>query len=838
MTSVNFNAAATSALRTLQHSNAQLDATQSRIATGLKIGQAKDNAAYWSISTTMKSDNKALGTVKDALGLGAGTVDTAYQGLDAARAQLDDLKAKLTSALNPSVDRAAVQNDIDAYLSSLKSIASSSVFSGENWLSVNSGVDGYSSQKQVVASYARAADGTVSIDTIGIDTSKIALFDANADGAGIISSQAILTAGGKELEFGGNAASGAAPVLNGLDTASSKAGLDVGVAAKAKVDLGKFSAGGLQTTDQLTFDVSIDGGATKQVKVSLTGVTNGTNFASTVQTALQTATGTSATVTLDADGHVQVESATLGSASGVSISNLKAVDGNGAVSTITGYTAAALNGVANFGAGSVNTVSVSFDSTGTAPATIANNDVLKFRFSYNGDLYETASKTLQASDVNMSDEYATVLKGMMETATRVSDGAVLGTGKINVAPTTAGTTDTIKITTVGSGPTQTVSVGTVWKNGAAATGTQANGLVTAAGAYATANAAATTGAIAAPSLDGDTITFDMTYYTDNTTATGSVSNKKTISFVSSATQATNAANLQAALDKAYGAGVLSVNTTTGAISTVGTGPNVGLIVANAQVKDGDGVLTSTLGMKSGAINSVGRDDASVPTKATVTSSTAFAGELAFDAGDSMTFNVNMNDVTKAVKIDKALIDSTLGGTSGKISSANDYATVLNAALTQAGVTTVTAKNNAGVIAFEANTAGAATLSVTDVKSSSGANTSSVNDISITSASFKALTNDQQTQLINAYINLVSDKLKAVTSAASNMGSVGARIESQKTFVSTLMDTIDKGVSGLVDADMNEESTKLQALQVKQQLGVQALSIANQSAQNVLSLFRG
>ena len=52
-----------------------------------------------------------------------------------------------------------------------------------------------------------------------------------------------------------------------------------------------------------------------------------------------------------------------------------------------------------------------------------------------------------------------------------------------------------------------------------------------------------------------------------------------------------------------------------------------------------------------------------------------------------------------------------------------------------------------------------------------------------------------------------------------------------------MDTIDKGVSGLVDADMNEESTRLQALQVKQQLGVQALAIANQSAQNVLRLFQ-
>ena len=52
-----------------------------------------------------------------------------------------------------------------------------------------------------------------------------------------------------------------------------------------------------------------------------------------------------------------------------------------------------------------------------------------------------------------------------------------------------------------------------------------------------------------------------------------------------------------------------------------------------------------------------------------------------------------------------------------------------------------------------------------------------------------------------------------------------------------MDAIDRGVSSLVDADMTEESTKLQALQVQQQLGTQALSIANQQSQSILSLFR-
>jgi flagellin len=76
----------------------------------------------------------------------------------------------------------------------------------------------------------------------------------------------------------------------------------------------------------------------------------------------------------------------------------------------------------------------------------------------------------------------------------------------------------------------------------------------------------------------------------------------------------------------------------------------------------------------------------------------------------------------------------------------------------------------------------------------------------------------------------------MTTAASNLGAGKARVSLQQSFVSSLKDSIDKGVGALVDADMNSESTKLQALQVQQQLGVQALSIANQSSQAILKLF--
>ncbi|WP_404337404.1 flagellin [Sphingomonas sp. MMS12-HWE2-04] len=72
---------------------------------------------------------------------------------------------------------------------------------------------------------------------------------------------------------------------------------------------------------------------------------------------------------------------------------------------------------------------------------------------------------------------------------------------------------------------------------------------------------------------------------------------------------------------------------------------------------------------------------------------------------------------------------------------------------------------------------------------------------------------------------------------STLGAASRKIDAQSTFTSKLSDTIEAGIGNLVDADLAKELAKLQALQVKQQLGVQALSIANQAPQTITSLFR-
>jgi flagellin len=80
-------------------------------------------------------------------------------------------------------------------------------------------------------------------------------------------------------------------------------------------------------------------------------------------------------------------------------------------------------------------------------------------------------------------------------------------------------------------------------------------------------------------------------------------------------------------------------------------------------------------------------------------------------------------------------------------------------------------------------------------------------------------------------------LEYVNSELSRMGASSKRLESHNVFVSKLQDAITGGIGSMVDADLATESAKLQSLQVKQQLGAQALSIANQSPQVILSLFK-
>lgn len=180
MSSINFNSSANTALQTLRSVNSKLNDTQNAVSTGLKVSSASDNAAYWSISTTMKSDNKALNAATDSLGVGAAKVDTAYAAMDSAIEVVNEIKAKLTTASETSVDKEQVQLEISKLQDQLSAIGQAASFNGENWV-----VQDSASTTSVVDGFIRNEDGTVKVTTATYEAGSYAMFSAvSSEGVG------------------------------------------------------------------------------------------------------------------------------------------------------------------------------------------------------------------------------------------------------------------------------------------------------------------------------------------------------------------------------------------------------------------------------------------------------------------------------------------------------------------------------------------------------------------------------------------------------------------------------------------------------------------------------
>lgn len=191
---------------------------------------------------------------------------------------------------------------------------------------------------------------------------------------------------------------------------------------------------------------------------------------------------------------------------------------------------------------------------------------------------------------------------------------------------------------------------------------------------------------------------------------------------------------------------------------------------------------------------------------------------AFAAGDKV--SITIGDKTASYTVTAEDVAST--------TTADIVAVGLKGAIESLGIDGLTIDYNsgtAGTLAF--TNAGTPDLSVSAQFTNAGAGglgaLSSI-DVSTDAGATAALGN-------------IEALLQTSIDAAAAFGSVQKRIDIQSDFVSQLTDSLRAGIGSLVDADMEETSARLQALQVQQQLGIQALSIANQQPQSILSLFR-
>lgn len=218
MTSINTNSSAMAALQTLRNVNSKLDSTQNHVSTGFKVASAKDNASYWSIATTMRSDNAAVGAASDALGIGAAKVDVAYAGVQSAIDVVTEIKSKLVTANESSTDMSKIMDEVKQLQAQLKSVAESASFNGENWL-----MGGATATKSVVTAFVRTGSGSsnVQVSTETVTTGKFALFGMGSSGTADVSTGVLASVASINLTES-SAASAIATALQDVETALSK----------------------------------------------------------------------------------------------------------------------------------------------------------------------------------------------------------------------------------------------------------------------------------------------------------------------------------------------------------------------------------------------------------------------------------------------------------------------------------------------------------------------------------------------------------------------------------------------------------------------------------------
>jgi len=160
MSSILTNTSAMNALSTLRGINDQLGETQNRISTGMKVNSAKDNASYFSISTTMDSESGMNKAVNEGLTLAKNSVSTARLGAETMVELAQEFVDRLAFAQTEGVDQTDVQKELTSLAAQMKTAIEQSSFNGENLISTAG-----SGPKEVVSGVSRNG-GTLSTTTI------------------------------------------------------------------------------------------------------------------------------------------------------------------------------------------------------------------------------------------------------------------------------------------------------------------------------------------------------------------------------------------------------------------------------------------------------------------------------------------------------------------------------------------------------------------------------------------------------------------------------------------------------------------------------------------------
>lgn len=187
MTSIHTNWQAKAALRSLRDVSNDNASLQTRLSSGLRIAEAKDNAAFWSIATTMRSDQLSLSVVSDSLNLGIGIVGAALAAQDVILDHLDGFRNDMLQGINNPGNLGILQklnNDMEERLNGILTAVQSASFGGVNLLFRDTGD---ASTFSYLSGAMRSSSGTFSVQTTDVDRREFTLIDAATANRGLIS---------------------------------------------------------------------------------------------------------------------------------------------------------------------------------------------------------------------------------------------------------------------------------------------------------------------------------------------------------------------------------------------------------------------------------------------------------------------------------------------------------------------------------------------------------------------------------------------------------------------------------------------------------------------------
>ena len=264
------------------------------------------------------------------------------------------------------------------------------------------------------------------------------------------------------------------------------------------------------------------------------------------------------------------------------------------------------------------------------------------------------------------------------------------------------------------------------------------------------------------------------------------------------------------------------------------------------------VLTSDIGGNSGAYE---LDGVALGALYSSSQDLATATGLTIGANDVLSFTITSGNETTTFTVDvdatdtiQEFIESVGSASGGRVTATYDDSTGVITYHSQEDFT-VTYEDGAGAGVDDDGlldgTDGTGGTSFTQVVAPGAGN----NSLTVSGFDFRLGTSGQALELLTSALNIstaaggelasnaIDDALTNLNKDLATLGAQAKALEVQKTFLGKLSDSIEAGIGNLVDADLAKESARLQALQVKQQLGAQALSIANSAPSIVLSFFR-